>query len=87
MVSPPSLTTEVDTIKTFFPCEMPEKLYANEVQMIVSDNDPYIKVKEAEVMAKQYDIPLTVIKDAGHINADSGYGKWEFIEKIVLDKS
>jgi predicted alpha/beta hydrolase family esterase len=86
MVSPPSLTTEVDTIKTFFPCALPEKLYARKIQMIVSDNDPYIKVEEAEAMAKQYDIPLTIIKDAGHINADSGYGKWEFIEKMVITR-
>ena len=87
MVSPPSLTTEVDTIKTFFPCKMPEKLYAKEVQMIVSDTDPYINVEEAEMMSKQYNIPLTVIKDAGHINADSGYGKWDLIEKLVLERS
>lgn len=86
MVSPPSLATEVNTIKTFFPCEMPEKLYAEEIQMIVSDNDPYIKIAEAETMAKYYDIPLTIIKDAGHINADSGYGKWEFIEDLVLEE-
>ena len=87
MVSPPSLGTEVDTIKTFFPCDIPEKLYAKEVQMLVSDNDPYIQVEEAKSMAQQYDIPLTVIKDAGHINADSGYGKWALIEKLVLDRS
>jgi len=87
MVSPPSLTTEENTIKTFFPCQLPEYLYAEEMQMIVSDNDPYIQVNEAESMAKEYDIPLTVIKDAGHINADSGYGKWELIEKLVLDRS
>ena len=87
MVSPPSLTTEVDTIKTFFPCKMPEKLYAQNVQMIVSDNDPYINVEEAEMMSKHYNIPLSVIKDAGHINADSGYGKWGLIEKLVLDRS
>lgn len=87
MVSPPSLTTNVDTIKTFFPCQLPDKLYAKEVQMIVSDNDPYIQIEEAKSMAQQYGIPLTVIKDAGHINADSGYGKWPLIEKLVLDRS
>jgi len=87
MVSPPSLTTEVDTIKTFFPCTMPEKLYADKVQMIVSDNDPYIEVAEAEEITKYYDIPLTTIKNAGHINADSGYGKWKFIEDLVLGQS
>ncbi len=84
MVSPPSLSTKETTIKTFFPCEMPEELYAKEIQMIVSDNDPYIEIAEAETMANHYDIPLTIIKDAGHINADSGYGKWELIEKLVM---
>ncbi len=87
MVSPPSLSTEIDTIKTFFPCRLPENLYAKEVQMIVSDNDPYIQVEEAKSMAQQYDIPVTVIQDAGHINADSGYGKWPLIETLVLDRS
>ncbi len=87
MVSPPSLTTNVDTIKTFFPCTLPKELYAKEIQMIVSDNDPYINVTEAQTIAKHYDIPLTVINHAGHINADSGYGKWELIEKLVLGES
>ena len=87
MVSPPSLTTEENTIKTFFPCELPEKLYAQEIQMIVSDTDPWVKMQEAKEIASHYDIPLTIIKNAGHINDDSGYGKWELIEKLVLDKS
>jgi len=87
LVSPPSLTTEVDTIKTFFPCTLPENLKAKEIQMIVSDNDPYIEVEEAQMMAEHYDIPLNIINNAGHINADSGYGRWEFIETLVLDRS
>lgn len=85
MVSPPSLTTEVDTIKTFFPCTLPENLYAKEVQIIVSDNDPYIEVEEAEQIAAGYGVPLRVIPDAGHINEESGYGKWALIEKLVLE--
>jgi len=69
MVSPPSLNTRELTIKTFFPCAMPRNLKADKVQMIVSSNDPYIRLEEAETIAKHYDIPLTVIKDAGHIKA------------------
>lgn len=86
LVSPPSLTTDVDTIKTFFPCTLPENLNAKEVQMIVSDNDPYIEIEEAQMMAEHYGIPLNIIKNAGHINADSGYGKWELIEDLVMEK-
>ncbi len=83
LISPPSLSTQVDTIKTFFPCTLPQSLCAHSVEMLVSDNDPYITLTEAESIASHYTIPLTVLKDAGHINAQSGYGKWELIEKMV----
>lgn len=86
MVSPPSLNTEEKTIKSFFPAPMPNDLHAKEVRMIVSDNDPWITVDEAKKMASRYDIPLSIIKNAGHINADSGYGKWEWIEHLVMEK-
>ena len=86
MVSPPSLTTTENTIKTFFPCPMPDDLHAKKLQMIVSDNDPWITVEEASKIAKHDNIPLTVIENAGHINADSGYGKWPLIERLVMEK-
>ena len=86
MVSPPSLKTDEQTIKTFFPCEVPENIHAKEVHMIVSDNDPWVKMEEAETIASQIDASFTVIHDAGHINADSGYGKWEMIENMVMEK-
>ena len=85
MVSPPSLATAESTIKTFFPCDLPQNIYAKEVQMIVSDTDPWVKMDEAKEIAVHYGIPLTVIKDAGHINADSGYGKWVLIENLVMN--
>ena len=87
LVSPPNLNTQIDTIKTFFPCKLPDDLHAREIKMIVSDNDPYIQTQEAQMMADHYNIPLHIIHDAGHINAESGYGKWEFIETLVLDRS
>jgi len=87
MVSPPSLTTEIETIKSFFPCPMPSSLHAKEAQMIVSDNDPYISIDEAREISSHYSIPLTIIEDAGHINADSGYGQWDLIDDIILGDS
>lgn len=86
MVSPPSLNTREQTIKTFFPCEIPDNIHAKEIHMIVSDNDPWVKTDEAERIASQINASFTIIHDAGHINADSGYGKWEFIEKLVMRK-
>ncbi len=85
MVSPPSLHTTESTIKTFFPCALPENIYAEEVHMIISDDDPWVEINEAQSIASHYHATFTTLHHAGHINADSGYGKWELIEKRVMD--
>ncbi len=85
MVSVPSLTTKEKTIKTFFPCPLPKSLYANEIHMIVSNDDPWVALDEAKQIANQYNAFLTVLENAGHINTDSGYGKWKYIENLVLE--
>lgn len=87
MVSVPSLKTKEKTIKSFFPCPLPDNIYAKEVQMIVSENDPWVKLSEAKEMALHFNTSLTILENAGHINEDSGYGKWELIEKLVLDRT
>jgi len=86
MVSPPSLHTTEKTIKTFFPCETPTNIHAKEVHILVSDDDPWVALDEAKDIASHYDAKFTIIKNAGHINADSGYGKWGWIENLVMKK-
>ena len=87
MVSPPSLNTTESTIKTFFPCKIPKNIHAKNIELIVSDNDPWVKLDEAKNLAQTINANYTVIENAGHINADSGYGKWEFIENLIIKKS
>lgn len=52
-----------------------------------SDNDPYISLGNGEELAKQLGVKLTFIPKAGHINAESGYTKFDQIlrdiEKIL----
>ena len=84
MVAPPSLDTREATIKTFFPAPLPGNLKAEKIEMVVSDNDPYMDADEARAIANHYAIPLKIIENAGHINADSGYGKWDYIEQLVM---
>jgi len=86
MVAPPSLHTREETIRTFFPAPLPASLKAGSAAMIVSDNDPYITADEAKMIAAHFQIPLTIIENAGHFNVESGYGKWDYIEKLVLEK-
>ncbi|RLA68421.1 MAG: serine hydrolase family protein [Epsilonproteobacteria bacterium] len=86
MVSIPSLKTTEKTIKSFFPCPLPKNIYAKEIHMIVSDDDPWVKPEEIKEIASHFNAPLTVLNNAGHINDDSGYGKWELIEDLILEK-
>ena len=81
MVAPPSLNCQIEILKSFFPISLPKELKATNIEMVVSDSDPYISVEEAKMIATHYSIALTIIPNAGHINAESGYGKWEWIEK------
>jgi len=84
MVSPPSLKTDIQEINTFFPCNIPNNIYAKKIDMIVSDNDPYINLDEAKSISKEINSSFIIIKNGGHINANSGFEKWKFIEDLVL---
>ncbi|MDQ7084790.1 MAG: alpha/beta hydrolase [Sulfurovum sp.] len=73
-------------LRPFSPCPRPQNITAKAVHIVVSDNDPWVKIAEVEEIAKYYDASLDVLVDAGHINADFGYGKWGLIEALVLQK-
>lgn len=44
-----------------------------------SDNDPYICLGNGQELAKQLGVNLTFIPNAGHINSESGYTKFDQI--------
>lgn len=52
-----------------------------------SDNDPYVSLGNGEELAKLLGVDLTFITNAGHINAESGYTKFdqllEDIKKVL----
>ncbi len=79
LVAPPDLECEIDTIKSFFPVTPPANLFAENVQLVTSTTDPYMTPEEAQALQTALNVPMTVLKDAGHINADSGYGEWPWI--------
>lgn len=47
------------------------------VHVIASDDDPYCNAARSRSIAVQWQAPLTLLRGAGHINADSGLGVWE----------
>ncbi|WP_201352238.1 RBBP9/YdeN family alpha/beta hydrolase [Hydrogenimonas urashimensis] len=79
LVAPPSLTCQIETIKSFFPVEAPENLHAECATLVVSTDDPYMTLEEAWRLQERLKIPMKVIERAGHINADSGYGPWPWM--------
>jgi predicted alpha/beta hydrolase family esterase len=84
LVAPPRLDLELDTIKSFFPVEVPDFLFAQEALLVTSDDDPYMTLEEASALQEELDVEMKVLESAGHINADSGYGEWPWVKEWVL---
>lgn len=79
LVAPPRLDCNIQTIKSFFPVTPPDRLYAQNVRLVTSTTDPYMTPDEAQALQRALEVPMTVLEDAGHINADSGYGEWPWV--------
>jgi len=48
-----------------------------------SDNDPYVSLGNGEHLAKNLNVALNFVPNAGHFNAKAGYTKFELLlEKI-----
>lgn len=61
--------------KSFFPYPIVKDLKAKEVIMAASTNDPYMSIEEAIQLQSKLNIGMKIMENAGHINADSGFGK------------
>ena len=79
LVSPPRNDLDFDTIKSFFPVDPPQDLYAEKAMIVNSDNDPYLNVDEAEKLQKTLGIEMKTLVNAGHINAESDFGEWPWL--------
>ena len=86
LVAPPSRKSNIDELESFFPLDMPKNPHAKEALLVTSTNDPYMSMDEAKELQESLGIEMVVLENAGHINADSGYGEWPWIlEKIKED--
>ncbi len=59
------------------------KEYCNDIICYYSDNDPYVKFEVEKSFADTISNQQYVIKNGGHINAESGYTKFEEILKAL----
>jgi predicted alpha/beta hydrolase family esterase len=45
--------------------------------VVTSNNDPYVDVRRARAFARAWDAAFVDIGPCGHINAESGHGRWD----------
>jgi len=52
--------------------------------VINSDNDPYVPIQKGNDLAESLGVKPILLKNAGHINKDSGYVKFDFLLDQIL---
>ena len=72
-VNEPMFTENIEDIKE----------YCNNIICYYSDNDPYVKFEVEKSFADTVSNEQYVIKNGGHINAESGYTEFEEILKVL----
>lgn len=86
LVAPPRDLSDYEDVQSFFPVETPTDLHAVESLMVCSDNDPYMDLEESRELSHDLKCELKVLKDAGHINSDSGFGPWPWVLEWVRSR-
>ncbi|MCK9185957.1 alpha/beta fold hydrolase [Candidatus Gracilibacteria bacterium] len=57
---------------------------ASHFEVFHSDDDPYVSLENGEQLAKNLNVALNFVPNAGHFNAKSGYTKFDLLlEKLV----
>ncbi len=51
--------------------------------VIHSDNDPYVPLDKGKKLAKNLGVELIILKNAGHINQEAGYFKFDFLLDLM----
>jgi uncharacterized protein len=77
LVAPSDIENPVYTFPSTGFAPIPLQTIPFKTLVIASDNDPWVSLERAQLFAKAWGSTLINIGAAGHINADSGYGKWE----------
>lgn len=86
LVAPVRKTCDIEEVKEFFPYQSPKDLKAKEVQLIASTNDQYMNLDEVYSLQKDLNVPLKVFDNAGHLNDDSGFGKFDYVYDFVTSE-
>ena len=78
LVAPVRRECDIDELSTFFPYPHPKDLKAKEIIIAASTNDPYLNLEEAHILKAELGVDIEIFNDAGHINAESGFGPFDY---------
>lgn len=56
------------------------------IYVINSDNDPYVPLEKGKELAKSLGVELIVLKNAGHINQEFGYTKFDLLLEMIKNE-
>lgn len=75
------INEEYDTVNASMYMDSLEKIkeYCNDIVCFYTDNDPYVKMDVEKEFAKCVATKEVLISGGGHLNAESGYEKCEFL--------
>lgn len=59
------------------------KKNAKKITMFHGDNDPYVPLVFAQKIADNLNVVIDVIKDGGHLNAESGYTEFHELLRVL----
>jgi len=51
--------------------------------VIASTDDPWMKITHAQYWADAWGLRFTWLRNAGHINAESGFGRWSSLTRLI----
>ncbi len=83
LVAPVRLECNIEEVRSFFPYKHPKDLKAEHISIAASTNDPYLNLEEAKQLQKELGVNMEIFNDAGHLNADSGFGKFDYAYDFV----
>jgi len=88
LVAPPYIVPQLPPIDVppgvteFFPPPISPgsiKIAASTTDMIASDTDDYATFDQSSGYAQKFEIPIHLLKGAGHISPYYGYGEWPWV--------
>ncbi len=84
LVAPPSPASQTAEIQDFLPAPTAVSFpLAQQVDLIVSDNDPYVPLTDSLHSAQTLHARPGLLPGAGHLNSAAGYGRWPWLHDYL----